>query len=307
MSVPYFDAHCDTITRGKPFRRCGDLQLDLERLRSWAPSAQVTAIFAPPGKDTPADFERLLSNAQKEYADNADIAVLCRSADEIKAAAEAGKIALILSVEGAALLGCTVEGLEKGYERGVRIVTLIWNKDNILCGSAQDSKSGLTAAGLEFCRLCWELGVAVDLSHASDATFYDVVEAAEKPVMCSHSDARALCDHPRNVTDDMLKALVRNKGYIGLNFWQDLLGMGRDIDAVVAHADHILSLGGAHIPGLGSDFDGIPAPPVGMAGAQDMDKLYEAMLKKGWSEDLVRDIFYNNMFDFMARAMSGAK
>ena len=296
MTVPYFDAHCDTITRGKPIRSCDSLQLDLERIRPWAPAAQVTAIFAPPGKDTPEDFERLLETAEKEYADNADIAVLCRSAD-------AGKIALILSVEGATLLGCTLEGLEKGYERGVRIVTLIWNKDNILCGSAQDSGSGLTAAGLEFCRKCWELGVAVDLSHASDATFFDVVNAAEKPVMCSHSDARALCDHPRNVTDEMLTALVRNKGYIGLNFWQDLLGGDRDIDAVIAHADHILSLGGERILGLGSDFDGIFAPPVGMAGVQDMDKLFEAMLKKGWSEDLVRDIFYNNLFDFMARAM----
>ena len=305
MPIPYFDAHCDTITRFKPLRSCDSTHLDLERLSAWSPSAQVTAIFAPPGKDTEEDFARLLAAAEAEYAKNTDIAALCTSAEEIRAAGQAGKVALILSVEGATLLGCSIDGLKKGYERGVRIVTLIWNKDNILCGSAQDSGSGLTAAGLEFCRACWELGVAVDLSHASDATFFDVMEAAEKPVMCSHSDARALCDHPRNVTDDMLRALVENKGFIGLNYWQDLLGMGRDIDAVLAHADHILSLGGEHILGLGSDFDGIPAPPVGMAGAQNMDKLYDAMLGRGWSEGLVRDIFYNNLFDFMDRAMAG--
>ncbi len=302
-AIPYFDAHCDTITRGKPFRRCEDTQLDLERISAYAPAAQVTAIFAPPGKDTEADFDRLATNAEKEYAENSDLAVLCRSAAEVKAAAEAGKVAIIMAVEGATLLGCTIEGLLKGYERGVRIVTLIWNKDNILCGSAQDGKTGLTAAGLEFCNVCWEKGVAVDLSHASDATFFDVVEAAKRPVMCSHSDARALCDHPRNVTDDMLKALVKNEGYIGLNFWQDLLGMNRDVDAVVAHAEHILSLGGEKILGLGSDFDGIPAPPVGMAGAQDMGVLYEAMLRRNWSEDLVRDIFYNNLFSFLERAL----
>ena len=121
--------------------------------------------------------------------------------------------------------------------------------------------------------------------------------------MCSHSDARALCDHPRNVTDEMITALVKNRGYIGLNFWQDLLGGNRDIDAVVAHADRILSLGGEHILGLGSDFDGIPAPPVGMAGVQDMDKLFDAMLQKGWSEELVRDIFYNNLLGFLERAL----
>ena len=301
--IPYFDAHCDTITRFKSFRRCDSTQLDLERLSAYAPSAQVTAIFAPPGKDTEEDFARLLANAEKEYAENSDLTVLCRSAAEIKAAGEAGKVAVILAVEGATLLGCSIDGLLRGYEKGVRIVTLIWNKDNILCGSAQDGKTGLTAAGLEFCNVCWEKGVAVDLSHASDATFFDVVAAAKRPVMCSHSDARALCDHPRNVTDEMLLALVKNEGYIGLNFWQDLLGMGRDVDAVVAHAEHILSLGGEHILGLGSDFDGIPAPPVGMAGAQDMGVLYEAMLRKKWSEDLVRDIFYNNLFSFLERAL----
>jgi len=301
--IPYFDAHCDTITRFKSLRRCESTHLDLERISAYAPSAQVTAIFAPPGKDTEADFARLLASAEKEYAENADLAVLCRSAEEIKAAAEAGKVALVLAVEGATLLGCSIEGLRKGYDRGVRIVTLIWNKDNVLCGSAQDGKTGLTEAGLEFCSVCWEKGVAVDLSHASDATFFDVIAAAKRPVMCSHSDARALCDHPRNVTDEMLAALVKNQGYIGLNFWQDLLGMGRDVEAVVAHAEHILSLGGEHILGLGSDFDGIPAPPVGMAGAQDMDKLYEAMLRKKWSEDLVRDIFYNNLFSFLERAL----
>ena len=101
----------------------------------------------------------------------------------------------------------------------------------------------------------------------------------------------------------MLRALVKNEGYIGLNFWQDLLGMNRDVEAVVAHADHILALGGEKILGLGSDFDGIPAPPVGMAGAQDMAVLYEAMLRKNWSEDLVRDILYNNLFSFLERAL----
>lgn len=303
MKIPYLDAHCDTVTRFKSLRECPDTHLDLKRLAAWSPAGQVTALFAPPGKDTEEDFARILTAAEKEFAANEDIAVLCRSADEIRAAETEGKIALILSVEGASLLGCSIDSLLRAYDRGVRIVTLIWNKDNILCGSAQDSRSGLTAAGLEFCRACWKKGVAVDLSHASDATFFDVIASAERPVMCSHSDARALCDHPRNVTDEMITALVKNQGYIGLNFWQDLLGGRRDIDAVVAHADHILSLGGEHILGLGSDFDGIPAPPVGMAGVQDMDKLFDAMLRKGWREELVRDIFYNNLLSFLERAL----
>ena len=302
-AIPYFDAHCDTATRGRPLRRCRENHLDLERLGRYAPAAQVMALFARPGEDTPETFSRLLDSARRELADNADLCAVCASVSEADAAAAAGKTAVFLSVEGATLLGCSGEGLRRAYERGVRLVTLVWNKDNALCGSCNDSGSGLTEEGARFVRLCWELGAAVDLSHASEKTFWDVMDIAERPVICSHSDARALCDHPRNLTDAQIAAVVRNNGCIGVNLYAEFLGLGADLDAVLAHIDRFLSLGAAKNLCLGTDFDGIDAMPAGFTGVESMAGLYDAMLRRGCAESLVRDVFFNNLRAFFTRAL----
>ena len=303
MPIPYLDAHCDTVTRGRPIRRCGELHLDLERLRAYGPAGQIMAIFAPPGRDGEDAFERLYAAAARELNANGDIAAWITSTDELDAAAERGVPGLLLSVEGANLLGCSVNGLRRGYEKGVRMVTLCWNEDNALCGSARGTGAGLKERGREFVRECFALGVAVDLSHASEKTFYDVLETAERPVCCSHSDARALCDHSRNLWDPQIRLLAENDGFCGLNLCTDFLGRGRDIDAVTAHAEHFLSLGMEKNLGLGTDFDGIPETPAGIRGVESMGEVYEAMLRKNWSEDLVRDIFYNNLHDYLRRAV----
>lgn len=301
--IPYFDAHCDTLTRGKPLRRCGGLHLDLERLRAFSPAAQLMAIFAPPGHDGEDAFEQTMALAEKMLAENSDIAALCTSAEDADAAAVEDRIAIFLGVEGANLVGCNVRSLRAAYARGIRLVTLCWNQDNVLCGSAQDTGSGLTSAGERFVDACWELGVAVDLSHASENTFWDVLHRAARPVICSHSNAKALCDHPRNLTDGQLRALIENNGYVGLNLYTLFLGLTRDIDAVVAHAEHILGLGAEKNLGLGTDFDGIEETPRGIVGVQDMGKLYEALLQRNISEDLVRDIFRGNLYRYMERAL----
>lgn len=302
-SIPYFDAHCDTLTRGKPLRRCGGLHLDLERLHAFSPAAQLMAIFAPPGHDGEDTFEEYMAVAEKMFAEHGDIAVLCTSAGEADAAAAEGKSAVFLGVEGANLVSCNVQSLRAAYARGIRLVTLCWNQDNALCGSAQDTGSGLTPAGERFVDTCWELGVAVDLSHASENTFWDVIHRAARPVICSHSNAKALCDHPRNLTDGQLRALIENNGYVGLNLCLPFVGLTEDIDAMVAHAEHILALGGEKNLGLGTDFDGIERAPKGIEGIQDMGKLYEAFLRRNYSEDLVRDIFRNNLYRYMERAL----
>jgi membrane dipeptidase len=232
-----------------------------------------------------------------------DSAVLCTTVAEADAAAAAEKIAVFVAVEGAALLGCTLTGLAEGYRRGVRLVTLCWNKDNRLCGAAFDSGSGLTEAGQEFVRACWKTGVAVDLSHASEQTFWDVLAIAQRPVICTHSNAKALCDHPRNLTDEQIRAIVANDGCVGLNFCTDFLGGNRDVEAIVDHAEHFLPLGAAKNLCLGTDFDGIEETPLGMAGVQDMPVLYDAMLRRGLSEATVQDIFYGNLRNYLQKAL----
>jgi len=301
--IPYFDAHCDTVTRPGSLLADSEHHLDLRRLSAYGPAAQLLAIFAPPGRDSGADFPPLLARARREIEAAGTLVRLCRTAEEISAAARESRIALLLGVEGANLLDCGEEGLLAAYEDGVRLVTLCWNQDNILCGSAMDSGAGLREAGRRFVRACGRLGVAVDLSHASEQTFFDVLEQSHRPVICSHSDAKALCGHPRNLTDDQLRALVADNGFVGINLYPEFLGLGADMDAIIAHIEHFLALGAEKNLGLGTDFDGIETTPRGVAGVEDMAKLYEALLRRGLEETLVEDIFYNNLFRYWERVL----
>ena len=193
--------------------------------------------------------------------------------------------------------------MREAHERdGLAMINLCWNSDNALCGAAMDSGSGLTDAGRAFVRAAQDVGVAVDLSHASERTFWDVLEIAEKPVIASHSNAAALSsEFPRNLTDEQFTALVKCGGGAGLNLCADFIGLGRDIGACCAHIEHFLALGGEKSLFLGTDFDGIAAVPRGLYGVQDMWKLYEALLERGHSEELVQDIFYGDLLRILGR------
>jgi len=302
MSIPYFDAHCDTITKWRPLRE-NSCHVDLRRLSGFAPAAQIFAVWAPDALAGPVYTELVLGRLRRQLLRSADLVTICTSAAQAKAAAEAGKAAAFLSVEGAELLGCSPARLRGAFTKGVRMVNITWNRDNALAGAAMGSGGGLTARGRSFVEGCQTLGVAVDLSHISEAAFWDVLRLARRPVLASHSNAKALCDHPRNLTDAQFLALVKNGGCAGLNLCPDFLGQGRGIEAVIAHADHFLSLGGQKSLCLGGDLDGIGSLPAGLRGVQDLGVLYEAMLRRNWSEKLVQDIFYHNLMRFMEAAL----
>ena len=300
MGIPYFDAHCDTLSvlhsRGAEWSLGSNAaEVDIDRLSAYSPAAQVFAIWG-------GHYEEKLALLRRSLARDGR-AVLCRTAEEVRKANAAGKVAALLSVEGAEILGCSIERLREARERdGLAMINLCWNSDNALCGAAMDSGSGLTDAGRAFVRAAQDVGVAVDLSHASERTFWDVLEIAEKPVIASHSNAAALSsEFPRNLTDEQFTALVKCGGGAGLNLCSDFIGLGRDIGACCAHIEHFLALGGEKSLFLGTDFDGIAAVPRGLYGVQDMWKLYEALLERGHSEELVQDIFYGDLLRILGR------
>ena len=317
--IPYFDAHCDTGTkalRSGEGLRSNRIHLDLTRLGAYAHAAQVFAVFSRPRThDWRAGYENdspagalaahgtdCLSALVRELERNADLVMICRSADDARQAAAQGKVAAFLAVEGAELLGSSVEGLRSAYEKGVRLVNLTWNYRNPLCGTNQTG-GGLTEAGRVFVREAQALGVAVDMSHLSDEGFWDCLELAEKPILAGHSNARALCPHPRNLTDGMFSALAKAGGVAGLNLCPAFLGEDPDVETCFAHVEHFLALGGEKAVCLGTDFDGIDHTPRGIAGVQDMGAIYECLLRHNLPEDLVRDIFYNNLFSYLERAL----
>lgn len=300
MGIPYFDAHCDTLSvlhsRGAEWSLGANAaQVDIDRLSAYSPAAQVFAIWG-------GHYEEKLALLRRGLARDGR-AVLCRTAEEVRKANAAGKVAALLSVEGAEILGCSIERMREARERdGLSMINLCWNSDNALCGAAMDSGSGLTDAGRAFVRAAQDVGVAVDLSHASERTFWDVLEIAEKPVIASHSNAAALSsEFPRNLTDEQFAALVKCGGGAGLNLCAGFIGLGRDIGACCAHIEHFLALGGEKSLFLGTDFDGIAAVPRGLYGVQDMWKLYEALLERGHSEELVQDIFYGDLLRILGR------
>lgn len=324
MNLSVFDAHCDTasvaLREGKNLRE-NDLHIDFTRGAAFGRYAQVFAVYVrrETGSFEDADYSKdqsasvlvpkadaLLSFILSEIAGNPDLASLCRTPAEIRAANRVGKIAALVSVEGAELLGCDLEALRHAYERGVRIVNLCWNYDNVLCGAANGaSGGGLTQKGREFVQTMQRLGMAVDLSHASEQTFWDVCEIVEKPPFASHSDAKALCDNPRNLTDAQFSELIKLGGAVGLNMYPHFLAEdgNASVGTVVRHAEHFLSLGGERTLCLGGDWDGVDYLPSGLTGIESCGEIYEAMLRRNWKEDLVRAIFYKNLLDYMERAL----
>ena len=299
MSIPLFDAHCDTLTA--VYKNGGGLfensyMVDIVRLSEYTPVAQVFAVWN-------GHYKEKVSLLWRACAAHATKVSLCRSAQEVRQANVHGRVAALLSVEGAENLDCDIEKLRAAHNNdGVVMINLCWNSDNALCGAAMGSGSGLTTAGREFVRECQSMGVAVDMSHASERTFWETMEIAQKPVIASHSDSKTLCGAARNLTDNQFKVIAASGGGAGINLCPEFLKEdGAGIDDVVRHIEHFLGLGGEGSVFLGADFDGIDSTPNGISGVQDMEKLYDELLHRNYPEQLVRAIFYDNFMHILER------
>lgn len=302
--IPYFDTHCDTVYHGVKegyHLRRNEKHIDLERLAQFDKAVQCFAIFFNLAN---APAEGMFSVAQKQQAyfeselkANADLAAICRTTDDIRKANAESKVAAVLTIEGSELLNCDPDKIEWAKEKGVRAISLTWNHPNFISGSnLHEPKRGLNDLGREFVRRCQDNDILVDVSHCSDAAFWDLIKITTKPIIASHSNSRTICDHSRNLTDDMFRAIVETGGVVGLNYYGKFISEtnGTDMDAFLRHFDHFLDLGGAKHIGLGSDLDGCNPLAGGMQGVQDVPKLYEALKERGYGKELLEDIFYNN-------------
>jgi membrane dipeptidase len=273
--------------------------LDLERGNTYRRYCQFFAIYTQddmaPGKTAVDVYEEQYALFCRQMAEHADAAVHCRTGEDARRAHEAGKIAAFLSVEGAHSLGCDLDQLRKAYDRGVRAVNLTWNNPNALSGTnCQEADRGLSDQGRAFVREMQRLGMLVDVSHLSDPGFWDVIEMAQRPIMASHSNARALCPHPRNLTDAQFTAIIKNQGVVGLNLCREFVGGREDLDGLIAHLEHFLALGGEKTVALGGDLDGC-TPVDGVDDVTGWKSLYERLLQRNYKESVVQDLFYNNM------------
>ena len=303
MKIPYFDAHCDTIgmaLRERDTLRSNAHRIDLERGLALERYAQVFALYGDTDSTPP---EQMWETCQKYHArlcrevgENSDLVTFCRSGAEVDAAVAQGRVAALLSIESADLLDDRIDRIETVADWGVRLMNLTWNQANLISGSnCQESERGLTAHGRDFVRELERCGIYADVSHLSDAGFWDLARMAHRPIVASHSNARALCPHRRNITDDMFRAIRDSGGVVGMNYYAPFVGLSGDIDALAAHIEHFLALGGEKTLCFGSDFDGCDVLVNGIDGLQSIPNLYDALRRRGYSQSLLEDLFWNNL------------
>lgn len=302
MAISYFDAHCDTLSRccaaGERVEQNGG-HIDIERGSAFTHYAQVFACFCDPtGGQCDAAFlaqTQLLEDTLRACEGRI---MRCRDASDLETAEREGKIAALLSVEGAEQLGCDPGRLDAASELGVKMINMTWNHANRLSGSCMSpGGDGLSSAGRDFAAQAQERGILIDVSHLSDAGFWDLVKMTRLPIIASHSNSRSVCAHRRNLTDDMFRAILDSGGFVGLNLYAYFLEPDGNatLDTLIAHLEHFLSLGGENALGFGCDFDGCERLPDGVSGVQDIEKIYEALKRRGYDDALLGRLFYDNL------------
>lgn len=322
-SCPVVDAHCDTLLKIGGERRLGDrltgTHVDLPRLVEAGVSGQFFACYIEPEFIPCRALERTLELADRFYDAAAafpDLMFQATGPEDIRRAQREGRVAGILTVEGGEALQGSLAVLRALHRLGVRALTLTWNFRNALADGVDEIRTGggLSTFGVSVVREMGRLGMLVDVSHLSEAGFWQVMEEAKGPVVATHSNAKAVCDHRRNLTDDQLKALAAKGGVTGLNaapafVTKDAGKTGSDgalikatIPALLDHVDHIVDLVGPEHLGLGLDLDGIARTPEGFDDVSCLPALTQGLFERGHSEETVRAILGGNFLRVMEEA-----
>ena len=288
--------------------------MDLARLKKGGCLAQNFALFTILKKDPdPCGFARGACRLFKEeLAENDDMIRQAVTVEEILRNDRDGRMSGVLTIEEGGICNGSTDVLRDFYREGVRMMTLTWNYENDLAYpnkvdmntgiSMPETEHGLKKKGIEFVELMEEIGMAVDVSHLGDAGFWDVAEIMKKPFAASHSNARAIAGHTRNLTDEMIRTMAERGGVMGINYCPVFLDDREDggtsrISAMVRHIKHIRNVGGIECIGLGADFDGI-------SGTLEIDSpsavhlLEEALYRNGFTQTEVEKIFYRNVLRF---------
>ncbi len=309
------DMHCDTIgelwqkeKQGTPQSlRSNTLHIDLEKMQKSDYFLQNFAMFVFLGKepDPLVNVLEMIDVYRRELAQNTDLIapVLCYA--DIEKNAAVGKMSAMLTVEEGAVLKGNISVLRNLYRLGVRMLTLTWNFENELGYPGTTIKNepypagkgfGLKPRGIEVVREMNALGMIVDVSHLGDDGFWDVVKYSEKPFVASHSNARAVCGHTRNLTDEMIRAISDKGGVMGINFCGDFLNPNGEsrMEDMIRHMKHIIHVGGIDCLGLGTDYDGIGGE-LELSHCDQMQRLAEEMERAGFSEQEIEKIFYKNV------------
>lgn len=298
------DLHCDTVLKLMADKNKGlyenDLNVDIKKLKEANSLAQFFAMWVDlkSGQDPMEIALRMIDRFYREIEKNSSHIALATNYEEIMENDKEGKISAILTIEDGGALKGELYNLRNFYRLGVRSITLTWNHPNEIGYPnfhEEYRDKGLTDFGIEVVHEMNRLGVLIDVSHLSDKGFYDVARESKKPFIASHSNARSVKNHPRNLTDDMIKVLSECGGVMGINFERDFLGdseNARIID-MIKHIKHIKNVGGIDVIALGSDYDG-SHPGYEIEHIGQIEKLAHSLKANGFTEGEIEKIFYKN-------------
>lgn len=307
--IGFADGHCDTISR---LAQNGEALLknsghwDLERLKKFEPSLQIFAAWLQPKCYENALHEtvRQIEYYHQEMEKNSHVICEITKSGQIEGCFKQKKHCGMLAIEGGESLMGDIANLHKYYDMGVRAMTLTWNGKNELADGVKATQpcGGLTPFGKDVVREMEEIGMLVDVSHIAEEGFWDVFHQARKPFFASHSNAKAVCDVGRNLSDDQLKAIASVGGTAGLNFYPPFLTKNKTatLDDLVRHGEHMLRIMGEDGVALGSDFDGIDEVPTGLEHIGQLECLMERfqfefgerLTRKMAQENLLRVLYH---------------
>ncbi|PID61336.1 MAG: peptidase M19 [Gammaproteobacteria bacterium] len=346
MTATVFDGHNDILTQlmeaggvdsALQFGTRGGFHVDAVKAREGGLGGGLFAIWVPSASDEgcllqmetvggydlplppPVEPSRAMAVVAEQFAilarlEAANEIVICTRADELEPAFRGETLAVVVHMEGAEALDPDLHLLDLLHHAGLRSLGPVWSRPNRFGDGVPfrfpadpDIGGGLTADGIRLVRRCDELGILVDLSHINLKGFEDVATHSSRPLVATHSNAHALCEHARNLTDDQLRVIAQTRGLVGLNFATAFLRAdGRmladvPLTTLLRHLDHLLGVLGEGGVALGSDYDGA-VPPAAIADASKLPVLIAAMREHGYGEALIERICFRNWFDVLERS-----
>ena len=297
------DLHCDTIMQLLDHPDSGDLyrntwKIDIEKLQKAHSKVQDFALFINLGEtnDPYGRYEEMRNLCTTQIHLYGEHIQHVLSYQDVESVYESGKIGALMSIEEGGVLGGDLDKLKQAYQDGVRLITLTWNYPNGLgephCG---EQHKKLTPKGIEFVEAMQDLGIIVDCSHLNDAGTEQLGDILDVPCVASHSNAREVTAHTRNLPDNLIKLIANKGGVIGLNFAQSFLGTSSisRIEDIVKHGLYLINKGGEDVVALGTDFDGIK-PNTEIKDASEMYRLYDAFKEAGLSVEQCEKLFWKN-------------
>ncbi len=308
------DSHCDTpmfFPQGVDFgSRDEKLLVDLHKMTEGHQDATIMVAYLPQSladsqpkgcrkfaDDIFDKIEEIVSQHQEHIA-------IAKDYVELVFHKETGRKSIMLGIENGIALEGDLKNLKHFADRGIVYMTLCHNGDNDICDSAKGSNThnGVSDFGKKVIRKMNKLGIMVDLSHASEKSFYDALEISKQPIVCSHSSCRALCDHPRNLTDDQMRALAKNGGVMQITLYSGFLRSDGEatIEDAIAHLEHAIEVMGIDHVGIGTDFDG-DGGIRGLANSSELLNLTRQLMSRGYSDDDIHKIWGGNFLHLMTK------